>query len=71
MMGNIDGEEREREREERQQTYQIKCLPFGIPRTAYTGPDPCGNLKILAGSLFRVPRWWMLYSSTVPFLRPA
>src|SRR5205823_1085915 len=49
-------------------TYHIRCLPFGIALTALTAPLTLGNLKVRLGSLRPL---WRLYSSTVPFLRPA
>jgi hypothetical protein len=49
-------------------TYHNKCFPFGIVRTALTGPLTLGNLKVLLGSRKLLCK---LYSSTEPFLRPA
>jgi hypothetical protein len=49
-------------------SYQMRCLPLGIARTALTGPLTLGNLKVLLGSRRPLCK---LYSSTDPFLLPA
>ena len=49
-------------------TYQMRCRPLGIARTALTVPLTLGNLNVRRGSRRLLCR---LYSSTVPFRRPA
>src|ERR1700712_1099430 len=49
-------------------SYHIRCRPFGIARTALTGPLPAGNLNVLWGSRSPLCK---LYSSTQLFRRPA
>lgn len=50
--------------------YQTKCRLLGILLTAYTGPEPCWNLKALSGLPRLLPSLWIEYSSTAQFRLP-